>query len=164
MKHVIAVSLLFVFGGCATHSYYGGQGDLAIMRDRVKSANQQLMDAYNRGDKQAVADMYEDTALMMSSSGERYQGREAIVQYWNPNAKGDAPNNPAISPPTSKWTLNIHSIEGTPPMPIQRGQSILEFQRDGKTTTSDVQFIVIWKRQTDGSYKIAVDAWWPTQK
>ena len=126
------------------------------LRPPIEAANRQLMDAYNRGDKAAVARMYEDNALMISDRGERYQGREAIDKYWNP------PPKPGAKP--GKWTLEIISLEGTERMPIQRGRSILEFPTESKPIVSDVEFVVIWRRQADDSYKIAVDAWWPTGK
>lgn len=92
-------------------------------------------------------------------SGERYEGRAAIDNYWNPPPKpGAAPAQPG------KWILEVLSLEGTPAMPIQRGRSILESEWQGKTHISDVQFLVVWRRQPDRSYKIAVDAWWPTTK
>jgi len=115
------------------------------------------MARYNRGDMSGVARMYEDDAVMISSRGERYQGRAAIDAYWNP------PQKPGQGSKPGKWTLEVLSVEGTEFMPVQRGRSILEGQWEGKATTSDVQFVVVWRKQPDGSYRISVDSWWPTE-
>ncbi len=122
----------------------------------IQAANRELMDRYNRGDKLGVARMYEDTAILMSSGGERYEGRAAIDAYWNP------PADPARPTAARTWTLEVLSLEGTDTMPIQRGRSLLKGEWQNKPSVSDVQFLVVWRKQSDGTHKIAIDAWWPT--
>lgn len=156
MKSFTLILFVIVLSACGMPQRIPGQAEL---RDVIKLANRQLMDAYNRGDKLAVARMYEDNAVMISDRGERYQGREAIDAYWNP-----PPKPGAAAPKPGAWSLEVLSVEGNPNMLIQRGRSILKSEWDGKASTSDVQFVVVWRRQSDNSYKIAVDAWWPTQQ
>lgn len=166
MKHCrpavpLACVLLSTAVGCSTTT--PSQRDQAGRFDKffpaIQAANDELMARFNRGDKLGVAAMYTDDAMMLSDGGERYQGRAAIDRYW----AGDpsAPARPAPKTPPH-WTLHILSLEGTPEMPVQRGRSIIASEWEGTPKTSDVQFFVVWRRQPDGTYRIAVDAWWPT--
>jgi ketosteroid isomerase-like protein len=158
MKPLLLILVPTVLAACATQPLSEPR-EAASFRPAIEAANRQLMDAYNRGDTIAVARMYADDALMISDRGERYEGRVAIDKYWNP---APAPNAPPAKP--GKWTLEVLSLEGTDTMPVQRGRSILVMEWQGKPRVSDVQFVVIWRKQPDGSYKIAVDGWWPTAK
>ena len=58
------------------------------------------------------------------------------------------------------WELQVHSVEGNDKLATQRGRSILTYIKNGERRVSTVEFLLIWQRQTDGTLKIAVDAYW----
>jgi ketosteroid isomerase-like protein len=134
------VPVVLLLAACSTPSF----------RSDIEAANRHLTDSFNRGDYRAVAAAYLDDAVLIGPGDYRVEGREAIDAYWI---------RPWQDP---HWSLEVLDVEGTPDMPVQRGRSLLRTTENGKMDLSDVQFVVIWRRQPDGTYKIAVDAYWPT--
>lgn len=121
----------------------------------VRAANDRLETLFEAGDHRALAQMYEDDAVLLAPGGVRIAGREAIDAYWAPK-----PDRPA--PTRRRWDLAIHRLEGVDTLLVQRGTSRLLVEIEGRWRESTVEFYVIWRRQSDGSYRIAVDAYWPT--
>lgn len=119
------------------------------MRAQVEALNGALMTRYRKGDMLGVAALYADDAILLGPDGYRVEGREAIDAYWQ-----------RISQPVD-WKLEVTSVEGGRGLLHQRGVSHLSYRRDtGEVHTSVVQFVVVWTRQSDGAYRIAVDAYW----
>lgn len=117
-------------------------------RALVVELNRALMDRYNTGDMLGVAALYADDAVMLGPDGYRVEGRAAIDAYW---ARIEQPLD---------WRLEVVRVEGERGLLHQRGVSHLRYRRDGQEHLSTVQFVVIWARQADGEYRVAVDAYW----
>lgn len=141
---LLAITAVWLTGCTAAHS------DRATF-DAIVAANRELMDRMNRGDRAGVARMYADDAVLLGPNNYRVEGRAAIDEYWTRDKA------------TARWKLEVLSVECPADMPVQRGRSILETQRDGVWKSSDVQFLVIWRRQPDGGYRVAVDAYWSSE-
>ena len=77
--------------------------------------------------------------------GGSIRGREAIDKYWLDMGKPKA------------WKLEITEVGGTRDAIWEIGKSTLTAEYDGKDSTYVGDFIVIWKRQKDGSYRIYTD-------
>lgn len=151
LRGLISVLVLAVLVGCASGPRMQVGADT---RRAIEKMNAELCERYNRGDRAGVAAMYADDAIMIDHEGRRYVGRAEIDEYWTPRRP------PA---PGDHWELEVLSIEGDAESPVQRGRSRLRWEHDGKTGVSDVQFVVFWKRQPAGDYRIVLDAWWPTE-
>ena len=116
------------------------------IRARLKSMEEALL----RGDAAGVSAGYSDDAVIIGPRREEARGREAVDKYWA-GLKG-----------AKSWTLEVISVEGSPNVPVQRGRSTLVMERDGRTHTSDMQCLHVWKRDAEGRLRIAVDVYWPT--
>lgn len=120
----------------------------------IRAANDRMEACYESGDYGALAAMYEDDAILLGPDGYRVSGREALDAYWAPD-----PGRPV--PTERDWELSIERLEGEGSLLIQRGTSRLGRVVNGERRLSVVGFYVIWRGQPDGSYRIAVDAYWP---
>lgn len=137
------VMLVLVFAvGCAA----GPEDHPAY--DAVLAANRELERRFEANDGLGVAAMYTDDALMLGPNQSRTEGREAIDAYWD---------RERVEP---SWELSIDRLEGDIDRPIQRGRSVLGREWNGQMRFSTVEFVLIWERQPDGSYRAALDAWW----
>lgn len=120
--------------------------------DEIRAANRQLESDFNRGDYQAVAHAYADDAMLVGPGGRVVSGRGAIDEYWV---------HPWVN---ARWALTVRGVEGTAEMPVQRGRSILRYDRDGKPVVSDVEFLLLWRRDESARYRITLDAYWRTNE
>ncbi|MBV1859205.1 MAG: nuclear transport factor 2 family protein [Nannocystaceae bacterium] len=99
-------------------------------------------------DLRGVASFYDDDAMLINPSGATVSGRDAIDRYWSDLGRG------------IDWELTIHSVDGTTGLAYQRGVSRLTYEKAGKRNVSTVEFLLVWKRNIDGHWKIVVDAYW----
>ncbi|MAG32931.1 MAG: hypothetical protein CL908_18800 [Deltaproteobacteria bacterium] len=115
----------------------------------VKEQNAAMSAAFKRGDMKAVAAFYADNAVLISASGHRVEGREAVDAYWTRITDGH------------EWKLEVKSVEGRKGMCIQRGKSTLVRKNDDGTLREGiVEFMLVWVRGKDGRLRITMDAYW----
>lgn len=118
--------------------------DPALLRKEIEEANRQLVETFKRGDYLGIARFYTDDALIQYPGG-KIRGREAIDKYWT-SVKGG-----------KDWKLEVIEVGGGRETAYQIGRSSFTSVVDGKESTNVVDFVVIWKRQKDGGYKIHLD-------
>jgi ketosteroid isomerase-like protein len=113
--------------------------------EQIVAANRQMVETFKRGDLLGVARFYADDATIFSYRGQKIQGREAIDRYWT-GSKG-----------AKDWKLEVIELGGDKETVYQIGKSSLTTNSGGAEKTYVCDFVVIWKRQQDGTYKIYVD-------
>ena len=114
----------------------------------VVQLNKAMEEALRKGDLQGVANFYADDGVLVGPNGYRVAGRKAIDAYWT---KLQNPKD---------WRLEVLSVEGDKGVIVQRGRSRLVVAPGGQERISVVEFVLIWHQQKDGTYKIAMDAYW----
>jgi ketosteroid isomerase-like protein len=118
----------------------------AALRAEVTRLNEEMVAAFQRGDRAAVARFYADDARIVGPRRRVVQGREAIDRYWA-----------SIGSP-AEWRLEVVEVGGSPDEAYQLGVSTLTSPgRDGTPDTYTCDFVVIWKRQPDGRLRITLD-------
>ncbi|HEX8000392.1 MAG TPA: DUF4440 domain-containing protein [Pyrinomonadaceae bacterium] len=117
----------------------------ADVQEKIVAANRQMVEAFKRGDLRGVAAFYADDATIFSYRGKKIQGRAAIDQYWT--SIRDAKD----------WKLEVVELGGDKESVWQIGKSTLTTTRNGADQTYACDFVVLWKRQSDGAYRIYVD-------
>ncbi|HJU76104.1 MAG TPA: nuclear transport factor 2 family protein, partial [Gemmatimonadaceae bacterium] len=111
----------------------------------LQAVNDSMTAAFNKGDLLAVARFYTDDGIVDGPRGERVAGRAALDKYWT-----------GIQNPKS-WKLEVLGLGGHPDFPYQIGRSTLVTSSPNGDRTSVVEFLVLWRREQDGSLRIAVD-------
>ena len=100
---------------------------------------------FNANDMAATAAFYSDDAEI---AGANYSvtGRANLDKYWlNLKDRGKG------------WKLTVIEIGGTGDYIYQLGNSDLTYLVNGKESKSVTNFVLIWKKQKDGTYKIFKD-------
>lgn len=115
------------------------------VREQIVATNRQMVETFKRGDLRGVARFYADDATIFSYRGQKIQGREALDRYWT-GIKG-----------AKDWKLEVIELGGDKETVYQIGKSSLTTDNGGAEKTYVCDFVVIWKRQSDGAYKIHVD-------
>ncbi len=107
--------------------------------------NQQMEEAFNKNDMTKVAAYYSDDGEIVYDNY-TVKGRANLDKYWmDLKDKGRG------------WTLTVVEIGGQGEFVYQLGKSDLKYISRGAETRSVTNFVLIWKKQPDGTYKIFRD-------
>ena len=144
----------------------------------INQLNQEMEKAYNNGELQKVANFYADDGWIIGPRGYKKQGRKEIDAYWTNISQPirwkldviKVAKTEAELYQTDYWqkmknkpphwrNIPIEFTEADPVL-YQLGHSTLEYEREDVTHhISQVDFIIVWKKQADVSYQIVVDTY-----
>lgn len=119
--------------------------DRAKIKADIEKLNKKMEDVFNANDMAATAALYSDDAEIIGANY-RVAGRKNLDNYWlslKDRGKG--------------WKLTVIEIGGAGDYIYQLGNSDLTYLANGKETKSVTNFVLIWKKQSDNSYKIFRD-------
>jgi len=141
MKIIPTFLLLIVCVFC------GAQNNTSKISITIDSLNKEMEKAFNENDMAKVATFYADDAEI---AAENYsvKGRSNLDNYWA-----------SLKDKGRGWKLTVVEIGGTGEFIYELGKSDLSHLRGNNPTPvkSITNFILIWKLQKDGSYKIFKD-------
>ena len=126
-------------------------GDSAQAAEAIAEAASAFSRSLERGDAAGMADQYVDDATLVPPSGRMVTGREAILEFWTPR-------NPDFR--TLAHSLTTDRLEVAGDVAVEVGTWRQEGQlRDAPPTESAGRYLVVWRRQADGSWKMQFDGW-----
>jgi ketosteroid isomerase-like protein len=111
----------------------------------------ELEELYRAGNLLGVADIYADDGELGDARGARVRGRAALDAYWS-----------GIEEPL-EWHLVTRALRGSEAIAYQTGTSTLSMRRDGNVETIVTDFLVVWRREPDGAWRIELDLYWPAE-
>ena len=122
-----------------------GSVDRSKIKTTIENLNREMEKVFNANDMAATAAYYSDDAEI---SGSNYvvTGRKNLDNYWL-----------SLKDRGRGWKLSVIEIGGTDDYIYQFGNSDLTYMVNGKETRSVTNFVLIWKKQKDNSYKIFRD-------
>jgi ketosteroid isomerase-like protein len=101
-------------------------------------------------DDRASAGFYEDSAIMLAPNQTPIRGRAGIEAYL------------ASFPPFSDYRLDVAEIEGEGGLAYERGTASLTLTPSGGAPGElRINYLVIWRKQVDGSWKVAREIFTP---
>ena len=119
-------------------------------RAAIEAANAKFSDAFARGDAKALAAMYTPDAIAFPPDSDMVHGNEAIGEFWK--ATRDSGVQTAA--------LTTVDVSRSGDVAYEVGKVSLTIQPAGKElTTAVAKYVVVWKRQADGSWKLHRDIW-----
>jgi ketosteroid isomerase-like protein len=149
--HRIRVFLLaFSLALSAVSSAFGQMPKMKADLDRLGPMDARFSDAYKRGDFQTIGMMYDEHAIAFPPDADMVMGRQAIQDLWKS----------ASDSGVKSLDLTVLGAESSGNYMIETGRALLRVQPAGKPeTTQSVKYVVVWKKQKDGSWKIYRDIW-----
>ena len=119
-------------------------------RARVEKLGKSFTDAFNRGDAAAVAGMYAEDATAFPPDSDLVKGRAAIQAVWQGFLD--------MGGKSMKFT--VLDVQSSGNVIVETGRADLQVQPPGASAVDvPVKYVVVWKRQKDGSWKISHDIW-----
>jgi uncharacterized protein (TIGR02246 family) len=113
----------------------------------VEAGEKRWLEAFNGGDAAGVAQQYEADARLMAPNAPIQQGQAAIEAFVKEFVATEAQLSFAL--------LTIHE---TPDLSVAVGTYVMTIPVPGGEPQQDEgKFVEVWRRQADGSWKIADD-------
>ena len=155
----------------------GCQSSPADYKSIARNLNTEMELAFKKGEMKKLSAIYSDDGYLLSPNRKATHGRVAIDAYWE---RWHTPLN---------WTLDVIAVSkneqdiynhdywtevgrkpkhwreegieiGEAEVFYQLGHSKIEYESDDSVhKTSDVDFIIVWKKDVGGNYKIWIDTY-----
>lgn len=124
--------------------------DVTAARQAIRQSNQALSKAFAEGDASAVAALYTEDATLLAPDADMVNGREAIQAFWAG----------AMAQGIASVELTSTKVEGAGSLAYEVGRyAVTAATADGAQQTSGGKYVVVWKQQEDGGWKLHVDIW-----
>ncbi len=118
------------------------------VRTAIEANAKQFIEAFNKGDVAAVANMYTMNARLLPPNSEMVEGRANIQKFW----QGASTAGLKITA-LDLVDLDVH---GNTAIEVGRYTSTMP-GAGGATTTDNGKYVVVWKRE-GRNWKLAIDA------
>jgi uncharacterized protein (TIGR02246 family) len=121
-----------------------------MIEQDIKDVTMRFGEAFNRGDVAAAVEFYTDDAKFLHPNTEIVSGKQAIKEFFE---TGRA---------FGLRRINFESIEVgyDGDLAYERGVINMDLEPEGGQAMVDKgKYLVVMKRQADGSWKVAVDIW-----
>ena len=146
---VVLVCLSVAAAPAAAGDAGGREDEMAEVRSAIEAGNARWIEAFRNSDAELLASVFDEHGAILSSSGDRIDGREAIREWMGAVMARFGPAETTIE------TLNVW-VEGD--LAYETGGYSYTF-RPGteEERVAAGSYVVVWKRQADGSWKIFRD-------
>lgn len=141
---------IFVLAIFALVAQIPGGVEADEVRKAVEAANAEWVAAFNRGDAVAVAALYTEGATLMPPDREMVRGRQGIQEFWQGGIQRGLKD-------AVLTTVEVQA-DGNTAYKIGR-VSLTVHAKDQAPKPISGKYVVVWKRQADGSWKLHVDIW-----
>lgn len=152
MKHgmVIVLAMAVGFGTAAYAAESKGGGTLDAAKKGIDKGNAALSEAVDKHDAAAMAALYTTDAVVFPPDQSPISGRAAIEEFW----KG------SLVAGVSKVQLTTTDVERSGDLAVESGTFAMTVKPSGKEAqTAHGKYVVVWKHQKDGSWKLHRDIW-----
>lgn len=124
--------------------------DVAQVRQAIEEANVEFGDAVRQGDATALAALYTENATLMPDESDMIQGKQAIEEFWGGG----------LQMGIKDAVLTTVDVFGSGDLAYEIGKFALTIQPEGQEPIEQKgKYVVVWKQQEDGSWKLHVDIW-----
>ena len=134
LAHATALALVFPLAAVAQD----------VQAEIVKN-NEKFAAAYNRGDIAMVSAMYTEDAIAFPPGGDLVKGRAAIGAMWKDVQVAGL----------TDLALHTLSVERDGSLVVEAGTATAKM----KGAPQRIKYVVTWKRQSDGTWKLSRDIW-----
>ncbi|MFN2637469.1 MAG: DUF4440 domain-containing protein [Gemmatimonadaceae bacterium] len=126
--------------------------DVAGVRQKIEAGNAGLIAAVEKGDSAAAATFYDDSAMAMPPGEDASVGRANILKMFGSFSAFTVTN----------MKLLVRDVLPSGDLASETGHyewTLTPKASGGKPMTEMGKYVVVWKKQSDGSYKLFRDIW-----
>ena len=115
----------------------------------IDKGNAQWIEAWEKGNPEMIAALFTGDAVMLSQGGKVFKGRQQILERQK-GAMQSVTRPIKVSVVTVRIWLDGNTAYET-------GKYKYEYAEKGKPITEEGRYVTMWKRQSDGSWKLSMD-------
>lgn len=123
---------------------------LADLKKAIDKANQEWIEAWDKGDPTKTTALFADDGKFLQSSGKIIKGKKQLLEWQTAFMKGMGKGaKVGIN------TLNVW-LDGDDTA-YEVGKYRYDYLDEGKAAVAEGKYVVIWKKQKNGLWKIFMD-------
>ena len=122
---------------------------LVEVRKAIDKGNAQWIEAWDKADASLIASLFASDGVLLSRNGKFFKGPEQIFQRQKTVMQSAGKGVKATVTTVDLWLDGETAYE--------TGTFNYKYQEAGKPVNEEGRYVTIWKRQSDGSWKIASD-------
>ena len=156
-NYAALLAVLVVASSCTSGSdgsvTQQGGPNVAAVRQSIEAGNAALIAALQKGDSLGAAALYDDSAMVLPSEMPAVSGRDAIRSFW-------AGMGGMFS--VSNMSLTVGDVVASGDLASETGRfemTLTPKAKGAKPIVDKGKYLVVWKKQADGSYKLFRDMW-----
>jgi ketosteroid isomerase-like protein len=157
-SYALLLTVLVLASSCASGSdssvtQQGSVANAAAARQSIEAGNAALIAALQKGDSLGAAALYDDSAMVLPSEMPAVAGHAAIVSFWGGMGGMFTVSN---------MKLTVGDVVASGDLASETGRfemTLTPKAKGGKPVTDKGKYLVVWKKQADGSYKLFRDMW-----
>jgi uncharacterized protein (TIGR02246 family) len=143
-------AMILAFAGCQQQAPKQAPDTRAQDETAIREAEAGMEKAVAAGDAAKAVSFYTDDVVGMSADSPVTQGKENALKYF----EGMLKDKPEIS-----WTPSQVEVARSGDLGYSWGAGkVIEKDKKGKPVETTMKYVSVWKKQADGSWKIAVDS------
>ena len=123
-------------------------GALAEARKAIDKGNAQWIEAWDKADASLIAALFADDGILLGRNGKFFKGPQ-ILERMKAVLGAAGKGVKATVTTVDLW------LDGE--VAYETGTYSYKYQEKGKPVNEEGRYVTIWKRQGDGSWKIAMD-------
>ena len=115
----------------------------------IDKGNRQWVDAWDKADASLIAALFAADGVMLGRNGKLFKGPAQVLERMKKVLESAGKGAKATVTTVDLWLDGETAYE--------TGTYTYKFQENGKPAHDEGRYVTIWKRQSDGSWKIASD-------
>jgi len=124
--------------------------DAGQIRKSIEEVNAKYSEAIQYGNLAGVVAVYTDDATMVPPDGDLIKGKQAIEEYYRT----------LFQIGMKEVVLTTIEVEGSGGTVYEIGKTRIRIQPESQEPIQDsTKYLVIWKHQADGTWKVQADIW-----
>lgn len=146
---LLLVAAAITNGTFAAQPENKAQTALGEARQAIDKGNAQWIEAWDKADAGLIASLFANDGVLLSRNGKFFKGPEQVLGHMKPVLESTGKGVKATVTTVDLWLDDNTAYE--------TGTYSYSYQEKGKPVKDEGRYVTIWKRQSDGVWKIAMD-------
>jgi len=151
MKRIVSVLVIAAIAELAVASEQENKNETALVEARtaIDKGNAQWVEAWDKADASLIASLFANDGVLLGRHGNFFKGPEQILARMKTVLESAGKGVKATVKTVDLWLDGDTAYE--------TGTYSYRYQEKGKPVNEEGRYVTIWKRQSDGAWKIIMD-------